>query len=417
MKVLVVSQYFWPENFRINEIATTLAAEGCAVEVLTGPPNYPDGVVFKGYKAAALTVERKDDVIINRVPVVPRGRGTALRLVLNYLSFVFSACLFAPWMVRGKSFDVVLVYAPGPVLQAIPGLWLGWLKGVPVITWVQDLWPESLSATNFVRNKPLLSTVAMVVRCIYRRSDLLLVQSRSFIAPVRALAGQTPVIYHPNPGELPPQAVPSGQPALRLNEGFNVVFAGNLGTVQALDTILDAAERTRDICDLWWVLIGSGSFGEWLGREVQRRGLTQVVLPGRFPPEAMPQIFSQAAVLLVSLVRHPLMAQTVPSKVQAYLAAGRPIVAALDGEGARVVAEAGAGLTCPAEDAQALSEAVLRLREMPQSERELLGAAGRDYYRRHFDPTLLTKRLLEYFKDVPGSAAKARTPRWDGESR
>ncbi len=284
MRVLIVSQYFWPENFRINEIAQMLAEQGCTVSVLTGAPNYPDGAVFRGYSATALKTERKGDVTIHRVPVAPRGRGTAIRLALNYLSFVISGCVFGPWMLRGKSIDAVLVYAPGPILQAIPGLWLGRLKRALMVTWVQDLWPESLSATQFVRNEFLLSAVAALVRWIYRRNDLLLVQSRSFIAPVSAMAGGTPVMYHPNPGELPPSTQVAA-PALQLKQGFNVVFAGNLGTVQALETILDAAERTRYVTDLWWVVIGSGSRSEWLQEQVKQRGLAQVMLPGRFPPK------------------------------------------------------------------------------------------------------------------------------------
>jgi glycosyltransferase involved in cell wall biosynthesis len=409
MNILIVGQYFWPESFRINEIAQALVDEGCVVHVLTGAPNYPDGVVFPGYSAAACKVERRGGVTIHRVPVVPRGSGSALRLVLNYVSFVTSACLFGPWMLRRLPFDVVLVYAPGPILQSIPGLLAGQLKRAPVVTWVQDLWPDSLAATNFVRNKFLLSVVATVVRWIYRRNDLLLVQSRSFVAPVGAMAGTTRVIYHPNPGELPLAASAQEPPALNLNAGFNVVFAGNLGTVQALETVIDAAERTRDVKDLWWVIVGSGSRAEWLREQVRVRGLSQVQLPGRFPPEAMPNIFKQASALLVSLVRDPLMSQTVPSKVQAYLAAGRPIVASLDGEGARVVAEAGAGVTCPAQDSAALSDAVLRLRQMSARELDQLGAAGRRYYTDNFDPAMLTKQLLERLRQLSDTAAASRS--------
>lgn len=410
MNVLIISQYFWPENFRINEIAESLGRAGCTVSVLTGAPNYPEGAVFPGYSATAIKVEQKGRVTIHRVPVVPRGRGTAIRLALNYVSFVVSACVFAPWILRRKPVDIVLVYAPGPILQSIPGLWLGMVKRAPVVTWIQDLWPESLVATQFVRSRWLLASIASLVRWIYRRNDLLLVQSRSFIDSVTAMAGRTPVAYHPNPGDLPLNSASQGPPALRLQSGFNVVFAGNMGTVQALDTILDAAEKTRDVTDLWWVLIGSGSRGAWIGEEVRRRGLAQVVLPGRFPPEAMPQILDQASVLLVSLVRSPIMSQTVPSKVQAYLASGRPIVAALDGEGARVVAEAGAGVTCPAEDAAALSDAVLRLKAMSPGELDRLGVAGRDYYRRHFDPEMLTSRLIECFRGLLRGDSRAAAP-------
>ncbi len=203
MNVLIVGQYFWPENFRINEVAKSLQDAGCSVSALTGPPNYPDGKVFPGYSAASIRSDLKDGVVIHRVPLVPRGKGSAIRLALNYLSFVVSATCFGPWLLRGQSFDVVLVYAPGPILQSIPGVWIGYLKRAVVVTWVQDLWPESLEATQFVRNKRLLNLIASIVRWIYRKNDLLLVQSQSFIDPVRTMAGGTPVVYHPNPGDLP----------------------------------------------------------------------------------------------------------------------------------------------------------------------------------------------------------------------
>jgi glycosyltransferase involved in cell wall biosynthesis len=225
------------------------------------------------------------------------------------------------------------------------------------------------------------------------------------------MAGATPVLYHPNPGDVLSRENSDGESALRLNPGFNVVFAGNLGTVQALDTILDAAERTRDRPDLWWVIVGSGSRGEWLQQQVKSRSLSQVVLPGRFPPEAMPKIFAQASALLVTLVRSPIMSQTVPSKIQAYLAAGRPVVAALDGEGARVVVEAGAGVACPSEDAAALSKAVLDLAALPESERLRMGNAGREYYREHFDPEGLLVKLLEHFRTLRASDSIPETDR------
>lgn len=396
MNILIVGQYFWPENFRINEVAQALCRLGCHVEVLTGAPNYPDGVVYPGYSATSIRSERMGSVSIHRVPVIPRGRGSAVRLVLNYVSFVVSACIFGPWSLFRRQFDVVLVYAISPILQAIPAIWLAREKGAAVVIWVQDLWPESLEATGFVRNRHALRLVGALVRWIYRRADLLLVQSRAFIEPVRALAGGTPIIYHPNPGELPAVATNANSGVdLQLTSGFNVVFAGNLGKVQALETILDAAEGTREHRDIWWFLIGSGSRGDWLSSEIRRRGLSQVVLAGRFPAEAMPAILSQASVLLVTLARSTIMSYTVPSKVQAYLAAGRPIIAALDGEGARVVVEAGAGVACSAEDPKALAEAVLHVKGMAATERERLGESGREYYRRHFHPDLLNERLIE----------------------
>ena len=401
MRILVLSQYFWPETFRINEVVDSMRDLGCDVTVLTGQPNYPDGVVQRGYSAVSLRTQIRDGLTIHRVPLVPRGRGSALRLVLNYLSFIVSSAVFGPWLLRGQRFDAILVYATSPILQAIPAIWLARLKGARLATWVQDLWPESLSATGFVRNQKILSVVAAVVRWIYRKNDLLLVPSQAFVEPVVRMAGRTPVVYHPNPGELAFSAAVTDRPfPLQLEPGFNVVFAGNLGAVQALDTVLAAAQLLRDEQDVRFVLVGSGSRSEWLQQEIRRRGLDNISLPGRFPPSDMPGILSQASALLVSLVRDPIMSQTVPSKVQAYLAAGRPIIAALDGEGARVVMEAGAGIACPAEDAKALADAVIRLRDAPPEELKEMSQRGLRYYEKNFEPKLLATRLVQILFDL-----------------
>jgi len=401
MKILIVSQYFWPETFRITEVVQSLRDAGCDVTVLTGQPNYPDGVIRRGYSAASLRTQIRDGLTIHRVPLLPRGRGSALRLALNYLSFILSAGVFGPWLLRGQHFDAILVYAPSPILQAIPAVWLKWVKGAKLVTWVQDLWPESLSATGFVRNQTMLSAVSAIVRWIYRKNDLLLVQSLAFVEPVVRMAGRTPVVYHPNPGELAFSTDLADQPSpLQLGPGFTVVFAGNLGTVQALDTVLAAAQLLRDEQDVRFVLVGSGSRGEWLGQEIRRLGLDNVRMVGRFMPSDMPGILAQASAVLVSLVRDPIMSQTVPSKVQAYLAAGRPIIASLDGEGARVVVEAGAGVACPAGDAQALADAVRQLRDALPEERQRMAQRGRSYYEQHFEPKLLASRLLQFISET-----------------
>lgn len=396
MRVLVVSQYYWPETFRITEVVQALRDEGCEVLVLTGQPNYPEGVPFKGYSWWSMGAERHDGVTIFRVPLYPRGQGSALRLALNYFSFICFAAACGPWLLRQRSVDSILVFAPSPILQAIPAIWLAKLKNASLVTWVQDLWPESLSATGFVRSPRMLSVVSKVVRWIYKKNDLLLVQSQAFVDPVRKMAGTTPVCYHPNPGDFafsgPGGAENSPVP---LGGGFNVVFTGNLGTVQALETILDAAQLLRDESGVMLHLIGSGSRSDWLRSEISRRNLANIQVPGRFPLTAMPSIMSCASVLLVSLVRSPIMGQTVPSKIQAYLAAGKPIIASLDGEGARVIREAGAGVVAPAEDPRRLADAILLLREASTEELERMGRNARAYYEANFEPRLLAQKLKQ----------------------
>jgi glycosyltransferase involved in cell wall biosynthesis len=260
----------------------------------------------------------------------------------------------------------------------------------------------------------VLKAVEWMVRGIYRFSDMLLVQSQAFREPVAALSSREKIRFHPNPGEL---ALDAPRPALaeppvRYDPAcFNAVFAGNLGNAQAPETIVAAAALLADDPRIRFVLVGSGSRSEWIRDEAARRGLVNVLLPGRFPPDAMPSILEGASVLLVTLTRSEIFGLTIPSKIQAYLAAGKPILAALDGEGARVIEEAGAGVVVPAEDAAALADAIRRMNDMPASELARMGWAGRDYYDKHFAPAMLARRMLDLF----GEAVVARHP--DGVPR
>lgn len=409
MRTLIVSQYFWPEGFSINGVAKTLVEKGVEVEVLTGKPNYPKGYKFPGYESWGCQQDIHQGVHINRIPLLARGRST-LRLAANYLSFVMSGLVFAPWRLRGKEFDVIFVYAPSPILQAIPAIFLGWLKGCPVVLWVQDLWPESLSATGFVKNKLVLYLFERVVRFIYRHVDLLLVQSRAFEEPVRVLASGTPIAYYPNSVDeifaIPAKDAPP--PVAGLDEGFSVMFAGNIGTAQAVEVIVEAASLLKECADIHFVVLGEGSRWEWMRQEAQKRELNNLHLPGRFPVETMPGFMQKASALLVTLSDQEIFRATIPSKVQAYLAAGRPILACLNGEGASLVTAAGAGLAVPAEDGHALAEAVLRLYRMPPQEREAMGARGRLYYAQHFAHDRLVDQLIGHLRSVCNHKEKSK---------
>lgn len=408
MKLLIVSQYYWPEGFRINEVAKTLLDQGVEVEVLTGKPNYPRGEIFPGYRSWGCQCESHQGININRIPLLPRGGG-GWCLALNYLSFVVSGLIFAPWILRNKKFDVIFIYAPSPILQAIPAILLGWLKGCPVVLWVQDLWPESMSATGYVKNKAVLKAVEHVVRFIYRHVDLLLAQSEAFIPPIEALASGTPVHYLPNSVDesfLKPVTAAVPQVA-GLGTGFSVMFAGNIGSAQAVDVIVDAAELLKDHADIQFVVLGDGSRREWMLQQAVDRKLSNLHLPGRFSVETMPGFMQKASVLLVTLADQPIFAATVPNKVQAYMAAGRPIIACLNGEGARLVVEASAGFATPAENAQALADTILCLYQKSPSEREAMGNNGRNYYREHFNHDQLVDKLIVRLKEVSAKGKEA----------
>lgn len=407
MKVLIITQYFWPENFRINDLAQGLVKMGHHVTVLTGKPNYPSGRFFDGYSFWGRNREMFGGIEVIRVPLVTRGQGGAVRLVLNFLSFALFAGLCGPVRCRG-AFDVVFVYEPSPVTVGLPGLVMKAVKKAPLMFWVQDLWPESLSATGAVKSQWALDRVSSLVRFIYRGCDRVLVQSRAFVDRVRVL-GVHPgrIRYFPNSAEelyRPVLREPIPPPAA-LPDGFRVMFAGNIGVAQSFETILDAAARLISHSKIHWLILGDGRQSQWVREEVVRRGLSHCVhLFGRYPIESMPDWFAQADVLLVTLKRDPIFAITIPSKIQSYMACGRPILAALEGEGARIVEEARAGVVVPAEDSPALAEAVLAMSLMPQSEREEMGRNGRQYFLQEFERTTLLNRLDSWMKELAGDS-------------
>lgn len=404
MRVLIVTQYFWPEDFRINDLALGLKQRGWDVAVLTGKPNYPRGTFFEGYGYLKGCNDSYEGVSVRRVPLVPRGRGGAPRLMLNYLSFAMLASIFGPLRCRDK-YDVIFVYEPSPVTVGLPAIVMKRVSGAPVFFWIQDLWPESLSATGMVRSPFILRAVEKLVRFIYHRCDRLLVQSRAFVGSVTRLGIDADrIAYLPNSAEelYQPTFVPEGAAEReRLPKGFRVVFAGNIGAAQDFPTILAAAELLKEHTDIHWVVLGDGRMRPWVAKEIQRRNLGENVhLLGKYPVASMPRFFALADVMLVTLKRDPIFALTIPSKIQSYLACGRPVVAALDGEGARVVAESGAGTAVPAEDLSALANAVLEMYRMPPDRRQGMGASGRRYYLENFERNLLLDRLDRQMKEL-----------------
>lgn len=393
LRILVLTQHFWPEQFRINSFVEYLRQAGAEVAVLTGQPNYPAGRVFDGYRSHRMQVEQHPSGYdIFRVPLVPRGSGSALRLALNYFSFLAAAAIAGPHLLRGRTFDVVFVYGTSPIFQGFAGFPIRRLKRAPVVLWVQDLWPHVLTGTGYVRNLRILSVVEHMVSVLYRRADLILAQSEAFVDAIRPLAGGVPVEYFPNPGD--PHVTGACSP-ITLPEAFNVVFAGNLGRAQALETVVEAASLLRDEPDVRIHLFGSGAMESWIREQIEHHELANLTLAGRVPPEAMPGIYAQASALLLTLANDEMLSKTVPSKLQSYLGAGVPTIAAAGGEPARVVRESGGGITCAPEDAAALASTILELRDSPRGKIDAMRSSGRAYYSEHFEPRRLAVRLVE----------------------
>ena len=417
MRILVVTQYFWPENFRINDLVAELVRRGHEVTVLTGLPNYPGGALFPEFAADRSGFANYEGATIVRVPLVMRGRGRGVRLFANYLSFALSASLLGSWRLRRHRTDAIFVFAPSPITVGLPAVLIGRVKRTPVTLWVLDLWPETLVALDVVRSRLLLGLVSRMVRFIYDRCALVLVQSRGFVPAVLRHSGRNDAAqrtrYFPSWSE-PMAAGRAAEPAPDVAwrpDLFTVVFTGNIGEAQDFPAILEAAERLRDAPRIRWVVVGDGRASRWVEDEVRNRGLeAQVLLVGRFPLERMPSFLRHADALLVSLHADPVFALTIPGKVQSYLQSGLPIVAMLDGEGARIIEESGAGLTCPAGDSEGLARAVLSLSALSAEERMEMGQRGATYAAREFSREQLISRLEAMLAETISDGQRASSP-------
>lgn len=414
MKILVVSQYFWPENFRINDLVKEWVERGHEVTVLTGKPNYPGGHVFPEFQRGPTAFGHYEGAKVHRVPMLARSQG-AIRLMLNYLSFMVGACVWGPWRLRGQRFDVIFVFEPSPITVGIPAVLLGKLKRVPVVLWVLDLWPETLAAVGVVRSPRVLRWVGHLVSFIYNRCALVLGQSRAFLGSIgRYCRDGSKIRYFPSWAEnLFQQTDAAKAPEVPdATNTFTIVFAGNVGEAQDFPAILDAAELLRHNDDVRWLIVGDGRRSDWVRDEVARRQLGQrVLLLGRFPVERMPSFYAHADALIASLKPDPTFGMTIPGKVQSYLLAGKPILGMLDGEGAAAIEAAGAGLVCPAGDAAGLAKAVEQMAAMAPAERLAMGARGRRFAEQEFDRDRLMDRLLGFFAEVSPTSTPLRGPR------
>lgn len=398
MKILIVSQYFYPEEFKINDLAREFVSRGHQVTVLTGKPNYPKGVYFDGYQYDGVVKEDYHGVEVIRVPLRKRGAGGGKNLALNYLSYVINANRY----IRNNrmKFDAILVYEISPITQAYPALYCKKKYGGKVLLWVQDLWPESVTAAGGVTNKFVLGVLDRMVKRIYQKCDVLMVQSDGFKESILSKGDfVSKIVYAPNWAEdlyLEKKLVNEEDIKAMMPDGFLVMFAGNVGNAQDVDSIIKAANETRVYPEIRWVIVGDGRARETVEAQAKELGLSDTVyFLGRHPMAEMPTFFSFADVMIVSLRDEYIFSLTVPAKTQSYMASGKPIVSMLNGEGNRIVDEAHCGLTAPSGDYRKLAENVIAMFKMNKEEREQMGKNGLEYYLTHFDKKTVVDNIIE----------------------
>ena len=398
MKILVVCQYYYPEPFRISDICEELVKNGNEVTVLTGIPNYPEGIIYEGYGNGDKRDEYINGVHVIRCYTIPRKKGAFYRL-LNYYSYAISSSLKILFnsvkAADGSEFDVVFVNQLSPVMMAYAGMLYKWKHNKKLVLYCLDLWPESLAAGGIKKNSVIYKLFDRISGQIYKSCDQILVTSKSFIGYLsqKFAISKNSFTYLPQYAEDLFENV-SGK--AEAKETIDFVFAGNIGTLQSVDTIIEAAEILKDNKPLLFHIVGGGIAR--LQNKVKEKNLENVIFYGRRPVEEMPKFYSMADAMLVTLTGDPLLSLTLPGKVQSYMAAGKAIIGAIDGETKTIVEEAQCGFICESGDFKALAESILKFCRLCNEDRKQMEINSRNYYKNKFSKNNFVKFLEDKLK-------------------
>ncbi len=393
MRILVISQYFFPENFRINDLVFSLKKRGHQVEVLTGKPNYPKGDYFEGYSWKNPSEEEIQGIKVHRANLILRKKGGGLRLFLNYFSFVFFA-FFKIFKLK-RTFDKIFIYAPSPITVGILGVVAAKRFRCKSYLWVHDLWPESVRVAGGISNAFVLGLIDKMTKIIYRFTDIILVQSPEFKNYIKnQKIPDHKLVYYPYYAENFYKVVDKQEKYNKLfPKGFNMLFAGNIGVAQSFDTIVSAFELIKEY-KINLIILGDGRDKERIKRVTKEKEIYhKFFFLGSFPPEEMPFYFACADSLLITLKRADIFSYTIPGKLQSYLACGKPIIGALDGIGRKIISESKSGLCSASEDYNSLSKNILSMYKSSKTKRESYGQSGLVYYNKKFSKNYLIKRL------------------------
>ena len=393
MRILVISQYFFPENFRINDLVFSLFKRGHQIEVLTGKPNYPNGDYFSGYSWSGPNKEEIQGIKVYRANLVLRKKAGGVRLFLNYISFVLFG-LLKIFKIKGK-FDKIFIYAPSPITVGILGIIAAKKFECKSYLWVHDLWPESVKVAGGVSNKVILGVVNYMTKNIYKFTNLILVQSPDFKDYIKDQnVSENKIIYYPYYAEDFYKAVEIEEEYKDLfPSGFNLVFAGNIGVAQSFDTIIHAFELLKNK-NINLVILGGGRDKERVQKIINDKGISnKFYFLGSFPAKEMPNFFACADALLITLKKADIFSYTIPGKLQSYLACGKPIIGSLDGIGNRIITSSKAGYASEAENGKLLADNILKVYNASKSQKEMFSSNAIKYFKDNYSKDYLLDEI------------------------
>lgn len=399
---MVVSQYFYPEKFRINDICTDLVRRGYCVTVLTGIPNYPEGKYYQGYGLFKKRSEVRNGIEIIRIPLFPRMKNS-IGLVLNYLSFVLSGFFWANF--TRKQFDSVFIYEVSPMTQALPGVWYAKRKGIPATIYVMDLWPENIIALTGLKSRPIIKGINHVVDYIYRNCDTIMTSSKSFISNIKARGHSIEKLHFwPQYAEefYKIVDVPLEHPIRsEIQTELNIVYAGNIGEAQGLEVVIRAAVILKRTVKVYWYLIGNGR------EKLKLMGLAKELNVDEFvtfidskEANQIPYYLALADAALISLKDDIIFNMTIPAKFQSIIACGKPVIACANGETSELVREYNLGYVSEPGNSEKLAENVLKFFTQDHDERSEYGTRAKNIYKRFFDKVILMDKFETFAQNM-----------------
>lgn len=399
--ILVISQYFYPEQFRITDICTQWVKRGYKVTVITGIPNYPQGKFYKGYGLFKKRKQIYKGIKIIRIPIIPRGNNSFM-LLLNYLSFVISGFF---WKIFTKiKADIVFIFEVSPMSQALPGVWYAKKKKIPCYIYVQDLWPENVKILTGIKNKKILGAIGKMVDYIYSRCTTIFTTSKSFVKSINDRGVPIEKIkYWPQYAEdyYVPQKKKKNKKKNKnkTDESFNIIFAGNIGNAQGLDILPKVAKKIKTKSDkkIKFNIVGDGRYKQELEKEILREGLSDMfILFPKQPSTKIPEFMATNDAAYIGFADEKLFSMTIPAKLQTYLACGMPIIACASGETKKIIKDSNSGLCSRLGDVDELAENILKMSGKSKEELKTLGDNARGYYEKHFDKQTLLDQMDKY---------------------
>ncbi|MEN6600154.1 MAG: glycosyltransferase family 4 protein [Rectinema sp.] len=404
MKITILSQWYPPETeIRIHILAKYLASKGNSVVSITGFPNYPKGKIFSGYKIKLHMWEEMDKVKVLRLPLYPSHDNSAIKRIINYLSFALSASVISPFFVPMA--DIMWVYHP-PLTIGLPALVLSRIKHMPFIYEIQDMWPETLRATGMIKNNNLLNLIAFAAKHIYSKAAAIVVISDGFKQNLIDKGVPEDKIYViPNWTDEKIYKKQLSNENIILNENneayhkFILVYAGNIGKAQGLDNLIEAAKLIPSD-EIIIYLIGEGLEKKQLVEKVKNENLQNIIFLDKMSPNDILKYYQIADALLIHLQRDPLFSITIPGKTFSYMAYGKPIICVAEGEVTRIIDEASCGVVVRPSDPEDLAKAILRLSKMSIDERKSMGENGIRFYDQKYSQQVLLDRYEMLFNKV-----------------